>query len=311
MVTWRSMISSQPTKLWSYFRVSFNNGRDVTGGLTAALGGVWDTTGDGVANLLNPGSDYNFAVGTITAFDLTQGAINHAVRVAIGPDALKSPGLTWTDNIPWPNTHEDYDGPKIYKGKIIAGSTFGIPIDVDLLKLNLSQGGLMLAKALQNYGAIWRDSGGEGSFIFYSIPEAEHNPLIQEMRMDLQKIMPHLNILRNQSSAAVNGGGRSVVPRLPPVGLTHHEIERRRLAAVEGGRRLDGSAWPRAREARYDGGCSARTLVGNARQIGFGCVLARGSIISGVHLRLYGRAASVSVARQPVVYARDRLRCTQ
>jgi hypothetical protein len=210
--------SSQPTKLWSYFGVSFNNGRDVTGGLTAALGGVWDTTGDGVANLLNPGSDYNFAVGTITAFDLTQGAINHAVRVAIGPDALKSPGLNWTDNIPWPNTHEDYHGPKIYKGKIIAGSTFGIPIDVDLLKLNLSQGGLMLAKALQNYGAIWRDAGGEKSFIFYSIPEAENNPLIQEMRMDLHKIMPHLNILRNQGPASVNGGGRSVVPRLPPVG---------------------------------------------------------------------------------------------
>ena len=228
--------SSQPTKLWSYFHVSFNNGRDVTGGLTAALGGVWDTTGDGVANPHNPGSDYNFAVGTITAFDLTQGAINHAVRVAIARDALKSPGLTWTDNIPWPNTHEDYDGPTTYKGKIIAGSTFGIPIDVDLLKLNLSKGGLMLAKALQNYGAIWRDSGGEGSFVFYSIPEAERNPLIQDMRMDLRKIMPHLNILRNQSSAAVNGGGRSIVPPLPPVGPR----PRRRLimAAVKGGPRL-------------------------------------------------------------------------
>jgi hypothetical protein len=39
--------SAQPTKLWSYFHLSFDNGRDVTGGLTAALGGVWDTTGDG------------------------------------------------------------------------------------------------------------------------------------------------------------------------------------------------------------------------------------------------------------------------
>ena len=209
---------TQPTKLWSYFSVSFNNGRDVTGGLTAALGGVWDTTGDGVSNPLSPGSDYNFAVGTVTAFDLAQGAINHAVRVAIGRDALKSPGLKWTDNIPWPNTHEDYDGPQFYKGKIVAGSTFGIPVDVDLLKLNLSQGGLMLAKALQNYGAIWRDFCGDGYFAFYSIPEAEHNPLIEQMRTDLHKILPHLNILRNQGVASVNGGGRSVVPPLPPVG---------------------------------------------------------------------------------------------
>ena len=157
MVTWRSMIPRSRQSFGRYFGVSFNNGRDVTGGLTAALGGVWDTTGDGVANLLNPGSDYNFAVGTITAFDLTQGAINHAVRVAIGRDALKSPGLKWTDNIPWPNTHEDYDGPKIYKGEIVAGSTFGIPIGVDLLKLNLSQGGLMLAKrskTTERFGVI-------------------------------------------------------------------------------------------------------------------------------------------------------------
>ena len=29
---------TQPTMLWSYYKVSFNNGRDVTGGLTAALG---------------------------------------------------------------------------------------------------------------------------------------------------------------------------------------------------------------------------------------------------------------------------------
>jgi hypothetical protein len=212
--------STQPTKLWSYFGVSFNNGRDVTGGLTAALGSVWDTTGDGVANLLNPGSDYNFVVGTITGFDLTQGAINHAVRVAIGRDALKSPGLTWTDNIPWPNSHEDYDGPKLYKGKIVAGSTFGIPANVDLLKLNLSQGGLMLAKALQNYGAIWRDSCDDGYLAFYSTPEAERNPLIRQIRMDLHRIVPHLDILRNQGAASVNGGGQPIVPHLPPVALT-------------------------------------------------------------------------------------------
>ena len=230
--------STQPTRLWSYFGVSFNNGRDVTGGLTAALGGVWDTTGDGVANLLNPGSDYNFAVGTITAFDLTQGAINHAVRVAIGRDALKSPGLTWTDNIPWPNSHEDYDGPKLYKGKIVAGSTFGIPADVDLLKLNLSQGGLMLAKALQNYGAIWRDSCDDGYLAFYSTPEAERNPLIG--RCDWICTRSCLTSI----SCAIRGPPRSMVavspscPTCPLLRSPHHEIERRRLT-MEGGGRLE------------------------------------------------------------------------
>jgi hypothetical protein len=128
--------------------------------------------------------------------------------------------LTWTDNIPWPNSHEDYDGPKLYKGKIVAGSTFGIPANVDLLKLNLSQGGLMLAKALQNYGAIWRDSCDDGYLAFYSTPEAERNPLIRQIRMDLHRIVPHLDILRNQGAASVNGGGQPIVPHLPPVALT-------------------------------------------------------------------------------------------
>ena len=138
-----------------YKVVSFNNGRDVTGGLTAALGGVWDITGDGVANQLNPGSDYNFAVGTITAFDLAQGAINHAVRVAIGRDALKSPGLKWTDNIPWPNA-------RIMMVRILQRSigvaglhllAFHCRSSTLSLKFNLCRikAGLMLAEALKNY----------------------------------------------------------------------------------------------------------------------------------------------------------------
>jgi hypothetical protein len=41
--------------------------------------------------------------------------------------------------------------------------------------------------------------------------------MIQQMRMDLDRILPHLNILRNQGPASVNGGGRPIVPPLPPV----------------------------------------------------------------------------------------------
>ena len=89
------------------------------------------------------------------------------VRLAISPDALKSPGATWTQNIPWPNTNEDYYGPQTYSGNIVAGSTFGIPKSVNLNSLGLSQGGMMLAKALQNYGGIWRDQGGTNQITFY------------------------------------------------------------------------------------------------------------------------------------------------
>ena len=49
--------ATQPGKLSSYFGCSFVNGRDVTGGITTELGGVWDTTGDGVTNTVSPGND--------------------------------------------------------------------------------------------------------------------------------------------------------------------------------------------------------------------------------------------------------------
>jgi len=209
--------ATQPGRLWSYFGVSFDNGRDVTGGLTAKLGGVWETATDGITNTTSPGSDYNFAVGTITNYDIAQGAINHALRLAIGTTALRSPGSTWTEAIPWPNTHEDYDGPRIYTGKIVAGSTFGIPDTTRLESLGLTRGGLMLAKALQDYGAIWRDACGDGYVAFYSTPENEANPLIRQMRADLSIIMPHVSILRNQGPGSVNGGGPSRVAPLPPI----------------------------------------------------------------------------------------------
>lgn len=204
--------ATQPGKMWSYFGARFVNGHDVSGGVTTALGGVWDTAGDGLTNTVTPGSDYNYAAGVITDYDVSQSSIDHMVRLAISRDALKSPGSDWMQNIPWPNNHEDYNGPQNYTGSIVAGSTFGIPIGVDLNSLGLSQGGLMLAKALQNYGGLWRDEGGTNQITFYSTPENENNPLIQQMRADMAKIVPVIEVMRNQGPDSVNGGGPSILP---------------------------------------------------------------------------------------------------
>ena len=178
---------------------------------------MWDTTGDGVTNTVAPGSDYNFAVGVITDYDVSQGAIDHMVRLAISTNALKSPGANWMENIPWPNIHEDYWGAQVYTGNIVAGSTFGIPMSVNLNSLGLSQGGMMLAKALQNYGGLWRHAGGTDQIIFYSTPENQNNPLIQQMQADMAKIVSQIEVMRNQGPNSVNGGGTPVVPPLPPV----------------------------------------------------------------------------------------------
>ena len=61
--------------------------------------------------------------------------------------------------------------------------------------------------------------GGTNQVTFYSTPENENNPLIQQMRADMAKIVPVIEVMRNQGPNSVNGGGASVVPPLPPVSL--------------------------------------------------------------------------------------------
>ena len=112
-------------------------------------------------------------------------------------------------------------GPSQYTGNIVAGVTIGIPADVNLNSLGLSQGGMMLAQALQDYGAIWRDSCGSRTICFYSTPESDGNPLIQGMRADLAKIVPLLTIMRNQGPNSVNGGGASILTAQGPFTATN------------------------------------------------------------------------------------------
>lgn len=199
---------------------TFNNGTDVTGGVTCGLGSILDLT---QAGLIYP-SDFNgtdnYLAGVITDYDLAQGVIRHAVRCGISPNVLLSPNPTDGDQtgIEWPNTHVDFQhGPGAYTGNIPVG-TYGIPNSVNLSTLGLSAGGLMLATALQNYGAIWRDQAGTNELAFYTTPENENNSLIQGMRADGPKIMAVISRMTNQSATNVNGGGTRRAVLLPPVG---------------------------------------------------------------------------------------------
>lgn len=199
--------ATQPLLCWSYFDCTFNNGTNVSGGITAALGAVWPVYGDGITNVVSAGTDYNYLAGVITDYDVSIGAINHAIRCSISRDALHSPGAAWDVNIPWPNKHEDFDGPSTYTGAITAGCTLGIPASVNLGSLGLNAGGLMLATCLQKYGAIWRDSGGNNAISFYSTPHQVSNSLVLGMISNMATIVSKMQVMRNQASNNVNGGG--------------------------------------------------------------------------------------------------------
>lgn len=221
--------TTQPNKVFSYWNAQFNNGHDATGGITFGLGNVFDTTGDGFSKPSYASNEvgYNYVGGVITPYDLQQGAIRHMLRLGMSPDALMMPpGATWNSNDPFPMNHTDYWGPQLYVGNVPADSTYGIPKSVDLSKLGLSPGGMMLAKAFQDYGAVEGDIAGTRAFVIFSEPSTTANPLMQQMEADVQRLMPYISIMTNQRADNINGGG-TYPPPPPPMaapGLTNAEL---------------------------------------------------------------------------------------
>ena len=137
---------TQPNWMWSYWGCTFDNGQDVTGGVTCGLAQYADVCGDGVTQVTQAGDDYNFAIGAIRDWELDAGVINHMLRYAVSQDIAKSPGTYYTDNIPFPDFNEDYYGPQDYSGNLVFGSTVSIPAAVDLTALGLSPAGMVLLR---------------------------------------------------------------------------------------------------------------------------------------------------------------------
>ncbi len=217
---------ANPRWMWSYFGCSLNNGHDVSAGITAQLGGIYDVCGDEINTPNRHGyGDYNFGIGTIRDYDLSNGGIQHMLRYDASDDLIKMPINTarpevdWLTNVPWPDHHTDYWGDRQYKGELRYGSTIGIPVSVDLSNLRLSRGGMMLAMVLQDYGAVMRDAGGSNSITFMAEPLCitNHAALVYEMAADAPKLVPHLRVLENQGPTTINGGGKPLVTGPPPL----------------------------------------------------------------------------------------------
>jgi hypothetical protein len=215
---WMDMFDrTQPRYFWSSYDCSFLGDAGVAGGVSCAYTAVADVCGDGVSNL-HGANRYDWGIGTIRHWELAAGVIQHTLRFAVSQDVAKSAGSTWTEDVPWPDDNEDYDGPSAYSGKLIFGSTIGIPAGVDLTTLGLSSGGLTLARALQDHGAIMRDTTGEsGALAFYAEPQDEDDPVIAQMRKDLPKLVKNLSVMRNQGADNVNGGGTPRAALVPAI----------------------------------------------------------------------------------------------
>jgi hypothetical protein len=162
--------------------------------------------------------------GLMRSGEVVAGVIPHAIAAALNVGSM-APGFIWPASSQDSNTSG-------YTGTTHMGAVLGIPSSVQLSSLGLTAGGLMLATALQDYGAIVVDTGGSDGVIFYAEDEydegintAAFTTSIGQMASDLTTIATHLKLLSNQqtSQAALTSDGgwgsgstHSRAPTAPP-----------------------------------------------------------------------------------------------
>ncbi len=148
--------------------------------------------------------------GLIRKHELEQARIPHALAIAVSPKALNrnvpGTGNAWT----WPASWADgaTRPGAIYgtRGNLYMGSLLAIPPSVDIEGLGLSEQGLAVARALQDYGAYIVESGS-GNIIFYAEP-ASADVVASKLVNDLRTLARYLRVISNNTPQAVGGGGK-------------------------------------------------------------------------------------------------------
>ena len=124
-----------------------------TGDLSCGYHVRTDLTGSGVVGGVRA-AGVSAVGGLIRQWELDSGQIHHTIALAL-PFAAQAGGPIW------PATAQDTNAAS-YRGHIPLGSLLAIPSSVDVTTLGLSPGGLVLARALQDFGAYDVDSTGTG-----------------------------------------------------------------------------------------------------------------------------------------------------
>jgi hypothetical protein len=157
--------------------------------------------------------------GLIRLGELTNG-IHHALAIAV-------PRAKEVNSWVWPAVANDVDGkpdPE-YQGAIPMGQLVALPPQIDVSRLGLSPQGLVLAHALQDYGAYIADSSSD--YAYYADTPVYHElngPAVNHHDLPL---LHHLLQCITSNSAATVGGGAPSAPRLAPwaswlPGEAHH-----------------------------------------------------------------------------------------
>lgn len=143
--------------------------------------------------------------GLIRTSELQSGAILHALAFAVPHSSMRQGPV-------WPANEQDGNSSD-YAGHLPMGSFVAIPQTVNLDTLGLSSQGLVIARALRDYGAYLVD--GSANFVFSAEPSAEN--LLPSARADINRIRNELRIVTNNTPSSPGGGGSPVAPPAPPI----------------------------------------------------------------------------------------------
>lgn len=144
--------------------------------------------------------------GLIRTGELTEG-IRHTVTIAVPLEKEKN---SWV----WPATTNDGWSASSYKGRIPMGQLAGIPSNIDLTQLSpkLSMRGLVLARALQEYGLYVADTSSDYSFSAEVAAQSDAGML--DGTTELGRIRSLLRCVKNNTQSTP-GGGNLCSARVP------------------------------------------------------------------------------------------------
>ena len=180
-----------PTDQW--VDECWNARRLASGDLTCGYHVRTDLTGSGVTGGVRA-AGVSAMGGLLRQWELDAAQIDHAVALAL-PDTAQARGPIW------PATAQDGNAVTAYSGHIPLGTLLAIPSSVDVTTLGLTPGGLVLAHALQDFGAYDVDSTGAGvPAALDADPSAETDPVLAQMRHDAATLVRRLRAVTNNSA---------------------------------------------------------------------------------------------------------------
>lgn len=179
------------------------------GNYTAGYGVKTDLLDSGIEGGIRAGQ-FSTNGGLIRKHEVENLHMPHALVMALDDSQMKK---GWV----FPAISEDGSNGG-YTGSIPMGSLFAIPPSVDITKLGLSPEGLMLAKAMQDYGVYVGDKASNVTLYASNDVERELPSEFKNMVKDFQDVLhDELRFVTNNTKNNIGGGGVPRQPKQPEV----------------------------------------------------------------------------------------------